>query len=228
MKWIKWYPIDWLHSTCRQELAPEERAAWHDFVCLASLREPYGKFRFTNTMALSQVLQIPENVLKSTFEKCSKSKRLRLKITPIETTVTITKYNKYQPQLDVYKIKEKNDNSFTIPDPLLSTLILFNLSSLKWENITDKDREIWTMAFPACDLDAELKKMASWLDANPSKKKSNYRRFIHNWLTRAQDQGGTKSPFGSGPSSKGELTREEENELHRQAYVNRKESEKNL
>ena len=61
-----------------------------------------------------------------------------------------------------------------------------------WSGIADKDRETWGAAFPACDVNAELRKMASWLVANPSKKKSNYRRFIHNWLTRAQDAGGTK------------------------------------
>jgi len=77
-----------------------------------------------------------------------------------------------------------------------SVLIIFNQG--EFEGITDLDRKKWSEAFPACDLDGELKRMASWLIANPSKKKSNYRRFIHNWLSRSQDRGGTKGQAPSG------------------------------
>jgi len=61
-----------------------------------------------------------------------------------------------------------------------------------WGGITEDDKKIWAEAFPACDIETELKRMASWLVANPTKQKKNYRRFIHNWLTRTQDKGGTK------------------------------------
>lgn len=71
--------------------------------------------------------------------------------------------------------------------------ISFNINTNKWESITDIDKLNWKEAYPACDIDAELKKMGEWIKANPAKgKKSNYRRFIVNWLTKAQDQGGTR------------------------------------
>ena len=61
-----------------------------------------------------------------------------------------------------------------------------------WQGITDADRQEWRLAYPACDLTAELAKAASWLKANPTRAhKSNWRRFVVSWLTRSQDKGGT-------------------------------------
>jgi hypothetical protein len=68
--------------------------------------------------------------------------------------------------------------------------------NLKWEGIGEGDREAWGKAYPACNIDLELSKMIEWLKGNPKKIKSNYRRFITNWLSRAQDRGGTKGQFG--------------------------------
>lgn len=48
--------------------------------------------------------------------------------------------------------------------------------------------ERWEAAFPAVSLDAEMAKAAAWLIANPKNAKSNYARFLTNWLTKAQDK----------------------------------------
>lgn len=45
----------------------------------------------------------------------------------------------------------------------------------------------WNEAYPALSLDAELAKASAWIIANPKNKKSNYARFLTNWLARAQD-----------------------------------------
>lgn len=60
-----------------------------------------------------------------------------------------------------------------------------------WQGITEQMRQQWGNAFPACDLDTQLARMAAWLAANPTKaRKSNWLRFITGWLERAQDRGG--------------------------------------
>lgn len=74
--------------------------------------------------------------------------------------------------------------------PALS--VQFNFSTRLWENIPDEKVKEWSEAFPACKVERELTKMAEWLEANPTKRKSNYARFIFNWLTKSQDRGGTK------------------------------------
>ena len=59
------------------------------------------------------------------------------------------------------------------------------------------------MAYPACDLTAELAKAASWLKANPTRAhKSNWRRFVVSWLTRSQDKGGTTRTPGVRPDER--------------------------
>jgi hypothetical protein len=72
-----------------------------------------------------------------------------------------------------------------------------------WQGITDADRQEWRLAYPACDLTAELAKAASWLKANPTRAhKSNWRRFVVSWLTRSQDKGGTTRTPGVRPDER--------------------------
>jgi hypothetical protein len=47
---------------------------------------------------------------------------------------------------------------------------------------------IWQKAYPALDIQIELNKAAAWIAANPKNAKSNYARFLTNWLSRAQDK----------------------------------------
>lgn len=46
----------------------------------------------------------------------------------------------------------------------------------------------WAKAYPAISVDVELSKASAWLIANPKNAKSNYARFLTNWLTKAQDK----------------------------------------
>lgn len=61
-------------------------------------------------------------------------------------------------------------------------------------NVTDDDVEHWSKLYPAIDAKQELRNMVGWCEANPSKRKTakGVKRFIVNWLARAQDNGGTK------------------------------------
>lgn len=60
-----------------------------------------------------------------------------------------------------------------------------------WEGIGNDLKAEWAIAYPACDLDRQLAAMHSWLKANPLKaRKSNWTRFITNWLGKEQDRGG--------------------------------------
>jgi hypothetical protein len=55
----------------------------------------------------------------------------------------------------------------------------------------------WESAYPAVNVKSEIAKAAAWLISNPKNKKSNYARFLNNWLSSAQDKapkaGGTPS-----------------------------------
>ncbi|WP_269497793.1 hypothetical protein [Castellaniella sp. S9] len=66
------------------------------------------------------------------------------------------------------------------------------------------DVAAWAQAFPAVDIEAELKRMSVWLTANPRKRKTarGINAFIVSWLTRQQDkprqgnQGGATDQYG--------------------------------
>ena len=49
-------------------------------------------------------------------------------------------------------------------------------------------------------MDAKLAVLqaAAWLVANPTKKKSNYERFLTGWLKREQDRGGNRNVRNDG------------------------------
>lgn len=59
--------------------------------------------------------------------------------------------------------------------------------------VSDSDVQEWSKIYPAVDIKQELRKMKGWLDANPTRRKTRrgVRRFVNNWLSRTQDQGGT-------------------------------------
>jgi hypothetical protein len=46
----------------------------------------------------------------------------------------------------------------------------------------------WKGAYPAVDVEAEIRKAAIWIQSNPTNKKSNYARFLSNWMNRTQDR----------------------------------------
>ena len=73
--------------------------------------------------------------------------------------------------------------------------IQFNFETEQWENVLPSDIERWKKTYPKCDINQELLFMADWLLSNPEKRKSNYKKFISNWLRRSQDRGGTKKTF---------------------------------
>lgn len=64
--------------------------------------------------------------------------------------------------------------------------------------VTDADRSSWARAYPACAIEQNLARMHEWLKANPAKaKKRQWRRFVTNWLSRQQENGGDR---GAGPT----------------------------
>jgi uncharacterized protein YdaU (DUF1376 family) len=66
--------------------------------------------------------------------------------------------------------------------------IRYDPASITFQGITPKMLAAWSDAYPAVNVKTELAKAASWLHANPKNRKSQYTRFLVNWLSRAQDR----------------------------------------
>jgi hypothetical protein len=90
--------------------------------------------------------------------------------------------------------------------PAAKAKIVYDFTKRTWDGLLDEDYASWEVAYPAINVKAEVAAAGAWLQANPANKKSNYARFITNWLKRQQDgapkQGGAYQR-GSGPVSRG-------------------------
>lgn len=71
--------------------------------------------------------------------------------------------------------------------------ISYDYGSEKFTNITDNDIKKWGTAFPSVSIEQELNSASIWLRDNPTKRKSQVRRFISNWLRRCQEKGGSRT-----------------------------------
>lgn len=62
-------------------------------------------------------------------------------------------------------------------------------------DVSENDRTKWSQLYPNVDVLQQLRNMAGWCDANPTKRKTRggIKRFIAAWLAREQDKGG-KAP----------------------------------
>lgn len=97
MQWIKWYGIGWINSTARDELEPEERGTFVDFVCLASFPgNPEGIFKIANWEGLSRKLNTPLKVIESTRDKCLKTNRISIHKNEEGIFVSVLNWSKYQ------------------------------------------------------------------------------------------------------------------------------------
>lgn len=103
--------------------------------------------------------------------------------------------------------KEEEDKEYaqTAKRPRTTNDILF-FDSEKGEyvGITEKDLTDWRTIYPHIDLAVELTKSITWLKSNPSKsKKSLWRKFLTNWLNRANDSAHNKKAYQAAGSAQG-------------------------
>ena len=85
--------------------------------------------------------------------------------------------------------------------------IAFDYDAGRFDQVPPNLVEKWQQAYPAVDVLSELRRMEVWASANPVNRKSNWQRFIVNWLTRAQDRAGRGGPRGGPSAAEGELDR---------------------
>lgn len=95
-----------------------------------------------------------------------------------------TMKNKLCPELETSSRQNTNHDLF----------IELSLNDGSLFEVSDSDVQKWSKLYPAVDIKQELRKMKGWLDANPTKRKTRrgVKRFVNNWLSRTQDQGGTR------------------------------------
>lgn len=65
--------------------------------------------------------------------------------------------------------------------------ISFDFEKREFKGIHIDQAIFWQRVYPDVSIDDILvRKIPAWLDANPNRKKKNWKRFIVNWLNKAQ------------------------------------------
>ena len=96
---------------------------------------------------------------------------------------------------DSCKLADTHKNASTSDEvPAAEEPAFITLPSNKGEEvpISEKMVQVWTEAYPAVDVKAELRRMKSWCISNPKLRKTaqGMKRFCDNWLSKAQDRVG--------------------------------------
>jgi hypothetical protein len=218
--WFPWWPDKWIFGSVRIEFTVAERGIWVDMLSLASKDDGHIRANEETPYPLAQLagmLIIPEKELDAAINKFIKKTKLnKMK----DGTLYVTKWEKYQFSESYHRVQKHREkeaesrcgngkklqcNEEALPyynkinHSILNNnkveKITFDFDERKFLYITIEDKAGWFDAYPACDIDQELREMREWLLANPTKKKSNYRKFITNWLSREQDKGGTRKEY---------------------------------
>lgn len=97
-KWIKLWIDECLTGTIREEVTPQERSVWYDFLLLAGRNRPPGCISANETTALppkrlASILNIPISLLASSTKKFEDSGRIMIDEPGV---IHITNWEKYQ------------------------------------------------------------------------------------------------------------------------------------
>jgi len=69
--------------------------------------------------------------------------------------------------------------------------IVFLPEERRFTGVTDKDKATWTAAFPGVDQVQEVHKAIAWIMADwPRRTRKNWRKFLTNWFSKAQESAG--------------------------------------
>lgn len=107
--------------------------------------------------------------------------------THVEPVTNINKVN-------INKVKEDGKESCPSQDSLN---IDFDWKEKKFVNITADDKTRWNEAYPAVNVEVEIRAATEWVLANPEKRKKKWRSFLTRWFARTQERGGTKNGPGT-------------------------------
>lgn len=105
------------------------------------------------------------------------------------------------------ELQEDSFHSSSSPEPAEEPVFLeLPILGGKTVRVTESYCEQMQDLYEAIDVRAEIRKAKAWLLNNPKNAKKDWRRFLGNWLSRAQDKAGRKSGGTSAKTSNENFT----------------------
>ncbi len=206
--------VSTVFGSTSKELDPAERWIWVGFLALAGDSQWDGMIKATVTLGysdeqLADLLAVDVPLLRAAKRKMIKADKISVDESGI---ISINNWEKYQSEYDrqkkyrnkSYKIKLHNGVTASSPSILYSDFLsLIDNKNLSWSGITEDDLTAWGEAYPACDIQRELRAMIEWIKANPKRgMKKDYHQFIVGWLARSQKNGGGMKSSSSAGAKK--------------------------
>lgn len=137
-----------------------------------------GQFIFGRRVTAEE-LNMSERQIRTALAFLKKAGNVTSKTTNKFSIITIVNWHTYQSG------EIQNDQQATSKRP--QTRMIRSKYSCEYFSISEKQHEKYQQAYPSIDLMAEYKKMAAWLESNPSKRKTprGYPKFVNSWLSKA-------------------------------------------
>ena len=109
-----------------------------------------------------------------------------------------TKVNNLLNKEEDKNLRNKENNNIyssepeTVSEPPIITL---QLNDGTEHPVTQSDIDNYASLYPAVDIMQALRNMRGWCEANPTKRKTKrgIAKFIHSWLSKEQDKGGSRT-----------------------------------
>jgi len=112
--WVKFWVSECLDGSIREELTSAERGVWYDLIIYSAKCRVPGVISANETQPISRyrlagILNITEELLNSTIEKCVNSKRLEVDKAGL---IYIVNWKKYQSESDRVRSYQRKGDKF--------------------------------------------------------------------------------------------------------------------
>lgn len=210
---FQFYPGDW--SRDLEEHPLEIEGAWIRICCKLWWSEKRGELTRTYCQ-WGKILRVDETDAKRILEYV-KTWKIGNVSEDCNGNVTVISRRMQKDEIDrennnerrmkhYYKSKCNPDVTPTSQDSSSSSSIKEKIykkekvefDGTKFINIPDDLKQKWTSIAPGITVQQEITKAEAWVLSNPKLKKSNWSRFLTNWITRAQDRAVRTGGNGNG------------------------------
>lgn len=118
-----------------------------------------------------------------------------------------------EKEKDKVKDKVKSNDNTSAQTPENGTDIFMELEDGSFYDVLPDKLSMWQRAYPDLDVERELYQMASWCDANPTRRKTRrgIEKFINGWLNRSQND---NKQYSKREEGKNDAAEPEEDKFH--------------
>jgi hypothetical protein len=205
------YPNDWIRDT--RILSPLSRGIWVDMLCFMWYAVERGKLEGTPEDFHRQ-LSCTEREFNKAINEINFKKIADVTICNGIVTVINRRMRKEEKERESTRLRVKRHRNVYVTDDmkrdgndsgndkvtppssysysLTCTKVHYDIAANCFINITKNHLKKWREAFPAINVDQEIKKAEAWVMTHPKNKKSNWEKFLNNWFTFAQDKAPAK------------------------------------